>query len=304
LVSEQRSIPVSRVNELSQGRIHIQQRTADGFAVQLRSDSSGVLDVPEFPNVLVSIHIGRAARMSCSRGGVSHTGSAVHGDIDIIPAGIPALWQMHDENDRALMMSLPVPMLDAVAEENGFGARSNVEMRNRFMVRDRQLESIAWAMKSEMEMGSPSGQLYLDGLALSAAARLVAGHSSIAAAEPHYGGLDGRRLRRTLEFIEAHLSEELSLSRLAETAGMSVSHFRAGFRESVGTAVHQYVIERRVECAKSLLMREGQTIAEIALASGFTHQSHLARHMQRSTGLSPLQMKRMFAERVSFGEMS
>jgi AraC family transcriptional regulator len=285
--------------ELSQGRIHAQQRTVDGFAVQLRSDSSGVLDIPEFPNALVSIHIGRAARMSCNRGGVNHTGSAVHGDIDIIPANLPALWRMHDENDRAVLMSLPVTMLQTVAEENGFGAR-DVELRNRFMVRDRQLESIGWAMKSELEMGSPSGELYLDGLALSAAARLVAAHSSVAVAEPRRGGLDGRRLKRTLEFIEAHLSEELSLMRLAAVTEMSVSHFRAGFSESIGTSVHQYVIERRVERAKSLLMREGQTIAEIALAAGFTHQSHLARHMQRSTGFSPLQMKRMFAERMVF----
>jgi AraC family transcriptional regulator len=290
---------MNRVNELSQARIHVQQRTADGFGVQLRSDSIGVLEMPEFPNALVSIHIGVAARMSCRRAGQSHTGSAVHGDIDVIPAGVPALWQMHDQNDRALLLSLPVTMLNAVAEENGFGA-GGVELRNRFMVRDRQLENIGWAMKSEMEMGSPSGRLYLDGLALSAAARLVAGHSSVAVEELRRGGLDGRRLKRTLEFIEAHLSEELSLARLAAVAEMSVSHFRAGFRESVGAAVHQYVIERRVERAKSLLMREGPTIAEIALAAGFTHQSHLARHMQRSTGFSPLQMKRMFAERVSF----
>ena len=287
-----------RLSELSQASIHAQQSTTEGFAVQLRSDSSGVLEVPEFANALVSIHIGKAARMSCNRAGLSHTGSAVHGDIDIIPMGTAARWEMHDENDKALLMSLPVTMLNAVAEENGFGARG-VELRNRFMARDRQLENIGWAMKSEMEMGSPSGKLYIDGLALSAAARLVAGHSSVAVQERWRGGLDGRRLKRTLEFIEAHLSEELSLARLATVAEMSVSHFRAGFRESVGVAVHQYVIERRVEYAKSLLMREGQTIVEIALAAGFTHQSHLARHMQRSTGFSPMQMKRIFAERVA-----
>ncbi len=290
---------MSRIGEQSEGRVHVMQRTAQGFAVQLRSDSPGVLEIPEYPNALVSIHIGRAARMSCDRGGLSHTGAAVHGDIDVIPVGVSSVWRMHDENDRAVLMSVPAAMLDAVAEENGVGG-GRVELRNRFMVRDRQLESIAWAMKSELELGSPSGALYLDGLALSAAARLVAGHSSVAAEEPRYGGLDGRRLKRTLEFIEAHLAEELSLTRLAAVAEMSVSHFRAGFRQSIGTAVHQYVIERRVERAKSLLMRERQTIAEIALAAGFTHQSHLSRHMQRATGLSPLQMRRIFAERVSF----
>lgn len=285
---------MSRLSDLSQGRVHVQRGTADGFAVQLRSDSSGVLEMPEFPYALVSIHIGRAARMSCSRAGVSHTGSAVHGDIDIIPVGVPALWRMHDENDRALLMVLPPALLDTVAQDSAH----SVELRNRFMVRDRQLESIAWAMKSELEMGSPSGELFLDGLAQSAAARLVAGHSSVAVEERRYGGLDGRRLKRILEFIEANLSEELSLSRLAAVAEMSTSHFRAGFRDSVGAPVHQYVIERRVERAKSLLMREEQTIAEIALAAGFTHQSHLARHMQRATGFSPLEMRRIFAERM------
>lgn len=289
-------MPMSRINEVSQTRIYANQRTAE-FVVQLRSDSSGILEVPELDSALVSIHIGRAARMSCRRAGASHTGSAVHGDIDIIPAGVPSLWQMHDENDRSVLMGFSQSLLNTVAEENGKGA-SDVELRNRFMSRDRQLESIAWAMKSELEMDSPSGELYLDGLALSAAARLVSAHSTLVVEERRLGGLDGRRLRRTLEFIEAHLSEGLSLSRLAAIADMSVSHFRAGFRESIGTSVHQYVIERRVERAKSLLMRDGQSIADIALASGFTHQSHLARHMQRTTGFSPLQMKRIFAERI------
>jgi AraC family transcriptional regulator len=288
----------ARFDVESRENIHAQERTADGFAVQLRSDSSGILEVPEFPNALVSIHIGRAARMSCRRGSTSHSGSAVHGDIDIVPAGTPSRWEMHDENDRALLMSVPTTLLNAVAEDSRWNAR-NLELRNRFMSRDRQLESIGWAMKSELEMGSPSGSLYLEGLALSATARLVAAHSSITVDAPKRGGLDGRRLKRTLEYIEAHLSEELSLMHLARLVDMSVSHFRAGFRESVGVSVHQYVIERRVERAKSLLMRDGQTIAEIALSAGFTHQSHLARHMQRSTGLTPLQMKRLFTERLS-----
>ena len=287
---------MKQVSEQSQGRIHAHQR-AEGFAVQLRSDSSGILEVPELDMAFVSIHIGRAARMTCRRAGISHTGSAVHGDIDIIPAGVPSVWQMHDENDRAVLMAFSQPMLNRVAEEKGHGTR-DLELRNRFMSRDRQLESIAWAMKSELEMGSPSGELYLDGLALSAAARLVAAHSSVSVEERRLGGLDGRRLKRTLEFIEANLTGELSLTRLAAIADMSISHFRAGFRESVGVPVHQYVIERRVERAKSLLMHERHSIADIALASGFTHQSHLARHMQRSTGLSPLQVRRIFAERM------
>ena len=239
--------------------------------------------------------------MSCRRGGVSHTGMAVHGDIDVVPVRTAARWEMHDDNDHALLLVVPQDLLEVVAEEHGGPGGRPLELRNRFQHRDRQLQSIAWAIKSELEMGSPSGQLFLEGLGQSVAARLAAAHSSVSVSEQRHGGLDGRRLKRTLEFIEANLTAELTLVELATAAGLSVSHFRAGFRHSVGVPVHQYLIERRLEHAKGLLMREDYSIAEVALASGFTHQSHLARHMQRSTGLSPLQMKRLFAGRLSLG---
>ena len=54
----------------------------------------------------------------------------------------------------------------------------------------------------------------------------------------------------------------------------------------MGMAVHQYVIQRRVEFAKTLLLREEMSVAEVALEAGFAHQSHLARHMRRALGLA------------------
>jgi AraC family transcriptional regulator len=270
-------------------------RTADGLMVQLRSDPAGVLDLPGFPSVLVAIHVGPASRISCRRGDESHTGSAVHGDIDIVPAGTPARWEMHDANDTALILSLPTPLLDAVTQEYGHDSR-RVEIRNRFQVRDPQLESIGWALKTEMEAEYPSGRLYTDSLAVSAASRLVTFHSSVARPETKTNAaLNGRRLKQTLSYIEDHLagdSEVLSLSRIAAIAGLSTSHFNALFRASVGLSLHQYVIQRRVEQAKTLLRRGKLSVTEVALATGFSHQSHLARHMRRVAGLAPGDLRR------------
>jgi AraC family transcriptional regulator len=148
-----------------------------------------------------------------------------------------------------------------------------------------------------MESNYPSGRLYTESLAVSVASRLVSTYSSIAqrpAAQT--GGLGGRRLKQTLAYIEDHLSEELSLSRIASVTGVSASHFKTLFRESTGVPVHQYVIQRRIERAKDLLMQGKLSIVEIALSTGFSHQSHLARHMRRSVGLSPRDMKRLFAD--------
>ncbi len=280
-------------------RILAYGETAGGLALQLRSDPAGVLDVPELQSVLVAIHVGAAAKISCRRGGESHTGSAVHGDIDIIPARINARWEIHDNNDTALILALPPSLLDTVAEEQGFDSR-RVEIRNRFQIRDPQLENICWALKAEMESNYPSGRLYMDSLAVSVASRLVSSHSSVAQRPTaQNGGLGGRRLKQTLAYIEDHLSEDLSLSRIASITGVSTSHFKTLFRESAGVPVHQYVIQRRIERAKDLLMRGELSIAEIALVTGFSHQSHLARHMRRSVGLSPHAMKRLFADTSS-----
>ena len=116
------------------------QQTADGLAMQLRSDPAGVLDVPELQRALVAIHVGAAARISCRRGGESHTGSAVHGDIDIIPFRTSSRWEMHDENDVAFLMSLPWTFVQEIASESGADG-SRIELRNRFQVRDLELEA-------------------------------------------------------------------------------------------------------------------------------------------------------------------
>jgi AraC family transcriptional regulator len=223
----------------------------------------------------------------------------VRGDIDIIPALTAARWEMHDQNDTALILSLPPSLLNTVAEEYGFDSR-RVEIRNRFQIRDVQLENICWALKSEMESNYPSGRLYMDSLAVSVASRLVSTYSSVARrpAEQN-GGLGGRRLKQTLSYIEEHLSEDLSLAQLASISGISSSHFKSLFRESTGVPLHQYVIQRRLDRAKDLLMTGKLSIAEIALETGFSHQSHLARHLRRSSGLSPRAMKRLFADTPS-----
>ena len=68
------------------------------------------------------------------------------------------------------------------------------------------------------------------------------------------------------------------------------------FRKALGMRMHQYVIQRRVERAKTLLREDSLSMAEIAQAAGFAHQSHMARHMRRVLGVAPLAMKRMLYE--------
>lgn len=273
-----------------------QASTQKGVSFQLRKDPRGVLEVPELENALVSMHLGSPARVSCQRGGMKFAGTAVHGDIDIIPFRTSSRWEMHDDNDTAFLLSLPWAFLQEIASESGADG-SKIELRNRFQVRDLELEAIAWAIKRELEMGFPSGRLYLDGIAVAAASRIVNCHSSAKKqARQRNEGLSGARLKRVLSFIEERLAEDLSLDQIAAVAGVSTSHVKGLFRKTMGMPVHQYVIQRRVELAKRLILEDQTSIADVALASGFSHQSHLARHMRRLLGMPPRALKRILEE--------
>jgi AraC family transcriptional regulator len=274
-----------------------QATTQKGISFQLRKDPKGVLDVPELENALVSMHLGSPARISCQRGGMKFFGTAVNGDIDIIPFRTSSRWEMHDENDTALLLSLPWPFLQEIAGSESGADGSKIELRNRFQVRDLELEAVAWAIKRELEMGFPSGRLYLDGLAVAAASRIVNCHSSAKKQTAQRNeGLSGARLKRVLSFIEERLAEDLSLDQIAAVAGVSTSHVKGLFRKSMGVPVHQYVIQRRVELAKRLILEDQTSIADVALAAGFSHQSHMARHMRRLLGMPPRALKRILEE--------
>jgi AraC family transcriptional regulator len=258
--------------------------SAQGVAFQLRKYSRGVVEAPGRDNTLISIHIGPAAKLACRRAGRWFRGKAVHGDIDIIPANTPAHWEMLDENDTDLLLSLPQALLDSTVVDTGYP----VELRNRHQIRDSELEILCWAIQREMQAIYPSGRLYLDGLVLAVASRLVTRHSSVGnAPEAPNGVLSGHRLKQVLAFIEDQLAEDLSLDQVASVAGLSPSHTRTLFRRAIGVPLHQFIIQRRVELGRSLLLHSSLSIAEIAQTAGFAHQSHMARHMRRILGVTP-----------------
>jgi AraC family transcriptional regulator len=94
-------------------------------------------------------------------------------------------------------------------------------------------------------------------------------------------------LNRVLDYIGANLQSEIRLEELAAVANLSVFHFARAFRESVDTTPHQYVLERRIDMAKTLLRSRDWNLEAIASATGFADASHLSKAFRRQTGTTP-----------------
>ena len=101
------------------------------------------------------------------------------------------------------------------------------------------------------------------------------------------GGLPPRALRRVREYIEAHLEETISIDALAGIVGLSKYHFARAFKQSEGLTPHDYLLQCRVRRAQELLANTDLPLSEIALASGFSDQSHCARRFRERVGITP-----------------
>jgi AraC family transcriptional regulator len=268
------------------------QLSHNGFRVSLLTDPPGTVEVPGMTDTRVSIHVGTPVQVACRRAGQFHSGVSVHGDIHIIPAATPSRWEVKGK-DTFLTLSVSPALMNRAAQQLGLDPE-RVEIRNRFQVRDTQLENIGWALKEELECGNPCGAIYLDSLALTVALRLICCHSSqpVEMRRPNKR-LSDRRLRQVFDYIEDNLAGNLSLDDLASVVGFSASHFKVLFREATGLSPHQYLIRRRVERARHLLGEDHLSICQIAIETGFAHQSHLARHMNRVLGVSPKALREM-----------
>jgi AraC-like DNA-binding protein/PAS domain-containing protein len=104
---------------------------------------------------------------------------------------------------------------------------------------------------------------------------------------PSRGGLPPLVTHRICEYIESHLEQKVGLQGLAAMAGLSTHHFARAFHQSVGIPPHSYLLSRRLERAEHMLHETQLPLSEIAVATGFSDQSHLARHFRRRTGMSP-----------------
>jgi AraC-like DNA-binding protein len=109
--------------------------------------------------------------------------------------------------------------------------------------------------------------------------------------EPARGGVSPAAMRRLHEYVEAHLSESIDLGMLAGIAGLSVFHFAREFKQSTGVTPHQYLVQKRVKRAQNMLARTDLSLSDVALASGFSDQSHLTRHFRRMLGTTPREFR-------------
>jgi AraC family transcriptional regulator len=154
---------------------------------------------------------------------------------------------------------------------------------------DRIVRQLTMSLVGIDEDGGPFGPTFLDSIGMALTSRLVALHLNRRAnlSRPVRTPLAPWRLQRIVDYVEAHLSDRISLADLSEVAGLSRMHFAAQFRLATGLSPHSYIINRKVERARQLLLDQAFSIVDIALLLGFSSQAHFTQAFKKIIGDTP-----------------
>lgn len=99
-------------------------------------------------------------------------------------------------------------------------------------------------------------------------------------------------IAQSMQFIAAHLFEDLSVERVAGAVNLSPSHFSRLFRSSTGFSPHEYIVLHRIDEAKALLHNTSLSVKEIAYRVGYHSEVNFIASFTEKTGVSPASFRR------------
>lgn len=221
------------------------------------------------------------------------SGQTLHqGDLLLQPGGTTSSelhWQcLSSEPLHLLYIHLSQDLFARTAQELTKHDPARLDLVRHFGFQDPLLTQIGLALWQELEHAAPADKLYGQAAAQMLAVHLLRHYTAFSAdIAERSQGFTPRQMNHLIDFILAHLSENLSLERLAQQVGFSPYHFVRLFREATGKSPHQFVQQQRIERAKQLLRETDTPLAHIALESGFANQSHLTHVFKRYLNLTP-----------------
>ena len=181
-------------------------------------------------------------------------------------------------------------------ENLGYAAALNrrPKVKARFVEREPDLERCAQRAFVALHDGSGTDPLLLSSIVLELSKTII--EQPFPPCKRAIGGLARGQMRRVEELIDSRLSAPVasspSLNDLAAEANLSVHHFAREFRRTTGVPPYAFMLRRRLERARQLVIQSNLPLARVGMLSGFPSAAHFADRFRREMGVSPGALRR------------
>lgn len=193
-----------------------------------------------------------------------------------------------DKPIHGMFFYIPRAAFDSIADQSGVPRIESLSYRPGIGHADEVVKNLGASIFPALAEPEQANRLFVDHVTLAVAAHVAQTYGGLLrVAPPTGGGLADWQRKRALEMLDASLGGETPLKDIAAECGLSVSHFSRAFRRSMGIPPHKWLLLRRVDVAKTMMMDRRLSLSQIALSAGFANQSHFTRVFSRMVGISP-----------------
>lgn len=239
------------------------------------------------PQIQVALLLSDASAQASwhSATGRQHQRQVDAGQVCIIPDCQSHAFTWQHKAELMLFYFHPAFLAQAAQERV---SPDTIELVEQYGIEDVALQHLCAAFRAAFQPESDLRRLYVDALMQGLAVYLLDRYSTARLQQlaPQVG-LSRHQLKQIVEYIETHLHQNIRLAELADEVELSQWYFCRLFKQSIGVSPYRYVLEQRIERAKTLLSQYYRDISEIALQCGFSNQSHFTLNFRKVTGMTP-----------------
>ncbi|PJI95841.1 AraC family transcriptional regulator [Acidovorax sp. 69] len=275
------AVPSEQIRSSSKGR------PWHGMSLWHQLAGNDDLYIPAAGKHCIIVRRGPSTGLMQRHGSATHVSQWNTGEIVLLPERTPSFWRTELDRDN-IHLDLSPLWLERVQEGEGRA----VALRSCFGAKDPLLSRMVHMLMLSLDDNSSMQPRFAEGIATSVAVHLLEHYRDSDPQTERIALLSARQLKRVEDLVESQMDEAVPLEAMAAQTGLSVFHFSRCFKATSGETPHQFVLNRRLDRAKTLLLDSQRSVAEVAAAIGFSTPSHFAQAFKRRWGATPGQFRR------------
>lgn len=263
----------------------------DGIILERATASHFSTSNVQTPYFFFSMEISNDFSLSAGEGNTSVITEA--GDIWIHPPNAPFT---HQNLNSAEFLLLAIDEKTLFSHIDGFIPYDKLEYLVNYNVRDPHLQHMMNLFLSEVENKGVSGKAFLNNLLKLFCNYFIQNYTNLSALQHNQSQISvisSGQMDNLRTYICENISENILIEDMAKVVHMNKFHFLKEFKKLSGITPYQYIIQVRVDCAKSKLKDLNTSIIDIAMDLGFNDSSHFSRTFKKLTKRTPLQYRKM-----------